>query len=429
MQYQADDSASGAPTSAPGSARRPTGAGRSPDADGDADAGDDEHHECEHRASGARGSGGPASQRHRLVDEHRLGDAGRGRCGRRARRGRPITARPGRPRPPPRARTPSGTRGNCESERWPRPWRSPRTGPPSRRPGCRVTAVAVQVSAKAAGRGVARVEGARRHRARSPAAPSDERARARAASPPRPPRSDRTDAAHAAARAARVRGHRHRPRRSRTPARRARRARPAGRPAGGGPRSSPAGGGALTDGGPVPDQGRGQARRPPRRSAPRRAPAGGRGARCRRDTARRTALADQAGRARAGRSEHLGRVGQVLRGERVGQTRLDRPPTGRQGPGVPQPQHPGHAGRSGWAEEGQRLLHALGRAGPSARRPRRPPPGAGRAPTNTRAATLTSWRHPNSRPAQVVLEGGDPEADAQRPRPARPVPAPPSRRA
>ena len=30
------------------------------------------------------------------------------------------------------------------------------------------------------------------------------------------------------------------------------------------------------------------------------------------------------------------------------------------------------------------------------------------------AEALTSWRHPNSRPAQVVLEGGDADADAHR---------------
>ena len=123
-------------------------------------------------------------------------------------------------------------------------------------------------------------------------------------------------------------------------------------------------------------------------------------------------LGDLIGRPRAGGGEDLGRVRQLLRGQCVGQARIHRPSARRQGPGVPEPQDAGHT-RAGPGQEGQRLLHTLRREIPAA---------ADRAAHHGEQAD----RHQDERgdadqlapseltAAQVVLEGGDADADARR---------------
>ena len=119
----------------------------------------------------------------------------------------------------------------------------------------------------------------------------------------------------------------------------------------------PAGGGALTDAGLEPHQGRGQ-----RVHHDHVAHAGGRQQATEVDRAagdgEADGLGDLLGRPRTGGGEDLGRVRQLLRGQRVGQARIHRPSSRRQGPGVAEPQDAGHA-RAGPGQEGQRLLHTL----------------------------------------------------------------------
>ena len=111
-----------------------------------------------------------------------------------------------------------------------------------------------------------------------------------------------------------------------------------------------------------------------------------------------------------GRREHLGGVRQTLGGEGIGQPWLHRPPSRRQRPWVTQPQDPVHAGARA-PQEGQWLFDALRREVPAT---------TDRATEDREEADRHEKERPDAdelaptelTPAEVVLEGGDADADA-----------------
>ena len=181
-----------------------------PDADGDADARDDEHHEGEHAPPALTAQVGRRHSVTVLVTS--AASAAAARCGRRRAAPGAVGRRPpapARPRRPARAGRRAGRAGTARARARPGPWPARRTAPPSRTPGCRGTALAVHGQREAARPARSRRRGCPAGTAPGGRPAVDERARAPAASPPRPPRSGTTDAVHRQAAARALRRHRH----------------------------------------------------------------------------------------------------------------------------------------------------------------------------------------------------------------------------